>query len=812
MVFVRKGMGLVYDDKINSFSKVSINEQFDKLLEKNKVSKTRNELNTRKIPVRWTIDFNTLTGNCDFEQTDNGYRISSPDGFLSILAPARAVLNTVTGISLELSCNTDESQVKVGIEEYGMIRRGKHYVTEISGIHKEEFINFEISALEHYESIRPLLEIKGDVTIHRLRIYQKGIKGLTLLEGQILERSVLPDPKESDYPNCRFTIHFEGAVIKDGEPVPKEIALIAEGFENYKLLGTDRLKQGDKVLCAVIPFENLSEEQQSTQQADDLNLFLLNSFYVANIKTISEYSDDPVMPKSGLYFWDDDAEYVSVFERHINPPIPQSLINAQNMAIQEDLQKMNKLLADYDDNKIQEVNERFLTAWEKEKKKDPEGYNRPGYYVWRNIDNSFWCLPNGYNMLLAEPALLTQESLDSFSALKKACEANGVQFIVSLVPDMYVIAARVINKDFRDIPDIQTATFVKQLSEIGIETIYPSDAIIQNYNRYPFAFFFPNNDHPSDTTQDIIADILSERLKRYEIPSELDLDLFSIKQSPHVYKSYGESENEKYLFPENCDIGDNQPRTSYTCREVLYNGKQIPLSKDASILVIGNSFMQTPMLFPETVPTLISYKLKIPVDWYRRNAYGPFSDIIVQFLTQSDSFLKGKKVIIFYVGTRHLRTLESNGNFLNISVLDNDRIVLNNKKRITQFAPASNTGNPVFLDPNKWGNLATMDKSCFIVRENNELICSLKLDQKPDFIVDESKPITLIIPAACPRNNSCNLRINDQAKTVPFFYTASDSKFCNLAFELPAGTKEVDVKVEGEPGSMFVIKDIQIWQ
>ena len=60
----------------------------------------------------------------------------------------------------------------------------------------------------------------------------------TVVEGEIIERSELPDPKTSDYPNCRFTAHFNGNSIKSGEPCPKEMAFIIEGFENFSMLDT----------------------------------------------------------------------------------------------------------------------------------------------------------------------------------------------------------------------------------------------------------------------------------------------------------------------------------------------------------------------------------------------------------------------------------------------------------------------------------------------------------------------------------------------------------------------------------------------
>ena len=676
----------------------------------------------------------------------------------------------------------------------------------------EAKLNSETQPMEKLESEEkplpaavPVVTLEEAKQLNAFAVFLSDIK-TTVIEGEITERSELPDPQKSDYPNCRFTVHFTGNSIISGVPCPKETALILEGFENYRTLETDKVKQGDKVKCHVIPFDVLPDELQSTQQADDLNLFLLENYYAIEVKKINSFSDNELMPKSGIFFSDGNTDYTSVFERHINPPIPQDVIDAQKDSIRKELLKMNHLLDQYNDDKVDEINKHFADVWKKEKEKDKKGYNRIGNYVWRNVDNSFWCLPINYS-ILSKPELLTQETLDCFAALKKACEENGVQLIVALVPGLHVISARVINKDFMDVIDIQTATFVKQLSEIGVEAFYPSDAIIKNYDRYPFAFFYPFNGHPSDTVQDVITDILSEKLARYHLKPTLDHNAFSEIQSPHYYGN-----DEKYLFPSDCDIGKNEAGEAYTNREFLYNGNPIPLSKNASVIIIGNSYMQTPMKYPDSIPSLLSYKLNTAMDWYRIGGYGPFSDIIVQFLTRADFFLENKKVMIFYVGTDHLSFANKNGTILNIARLDRTRVILNNKKLLTRYIPMSNAESDSFLNEEIWGSLSVMEKSCFSIKQNGETLSSFKLNFGNDIVVDNSKPLTCIIPTACFPQTSCTLSINNLSQTIPSFHSRFESKFFNLSFELPPGTEEITMKAEGTPGTMFVIKDIQLWQ
>lgn len=635
-------------------------------------------------------------------------------------------------------------------------------------------------------------------------IFFRRVKATTV-EGEIIERSELPDPKKSDYPNCRFTVHFKGNSIKSGEPCPKELSLIVEGFENYCILPSNDIKTGDKVICSIIPFEQLPEDYQSTQQADDLELFLLESYYVLDISVVGKYTDDELMPVSGIFFSDGNKDYVSLFERHINPPISETIEKAQDASISKDLKKMKDLLAEYDDEKIESVNHHFAEVWDKEKAKDPPGYNRVGNYVWRNREKSFWTLPAETSSILEKPDVMSQQMLDCFLSLKQVLEANGVQLIVSLVPYMNVISARVVNQEFKDVPDLQTATYVKQLSEIGIETIYASDQIINNYNRFPFAYFFPDNPHPSDTVQDVIADILAERIQRYEIKQELDPTLFSEAQRPHLYK-----DDVAYLFPRNCDIGDNIEKKAYTCRDILYNGERTKRSKDSSIMVIGNSYMETPISTPESAPALLSYKLSSPIDWYRISGYGPFSDILIQFLSNLDFFIKGKKVLVFYVGTTALTNVNNSGIMLDIAQLDNQRVLLNNKRQTTHFKLVSNTEPSYNYNEKIWGPLFSIEKTVHRIDESGELTFNYMI--APQEGTDETKSIVCVIPATCRPNATCKLLVNGQEKHIPSSNWVETSRFFNLVYELPAGTKEISIKAEGKINTIFAIKDIQLWQ
>ena len=143
---------------------------------------------------------------------------------------------------------------------------------------------------KHAPAAVPVVTPEEAEKLNEFASFLSGVK-TTVVEGEIIERSELPDPEQSDYPNCRFTVHFSGNTIKSGEPCPKEFSLIVEGFKDYHILPNNSVKAGDKVLCSIIPFEELPEDYQSTQQSDDLNLYLLENYYLIDYSIIDDYSE-----------------------------------------------------------------------------------------------------------------------------------------------------------------------------------------------------------------------------------------------------------------------------------------------------------------------------------------------------------------------------------------------------------------------------------------------------------------------------------------------------------------------------------------
>ena len=759
----------------------------------------------------WSIRWESLSENCRFYAGDPHWRVVTSEKLSIHSTNICRALTRNYSLKFEAAspadAESDQSAVAIGIEQYGGINRGDSILKEIN-IKRGEEISCDIP-LRFDNGVPPfriLLTISGDVVLKKLALRalpdDLAGAGITVLEGTLKERSMLPDPRRSDYPDCRYTALLEGNSIIGGAPCPQKIQLVIDGFRNHRPLSPAALKSGDKVRCFITPFEKLSDEKKTVQQADDLNLYMLESYYASDIYAVNEFADNAFMPASGIFFSDGCREYVSIFKRDINPPIPPEFKAAQDLAVSRELLKVNGLLKGYDQKKIEDINNRFAEAWKLEKAKDPAGFNRLGNYVWRNVGNSFWCLPENYRRFLPETDTLSPETLECFSALKAVCESNGVQLMIAIVPNDDVISSRIINESFRNIPDIQMATYVKQLSEAGIEAVYTADAVIKDFNRYEFAYNYPLDYHPADTTQDIVVDLIAERLKRYRSKITLSPSMFKIvKHLPYRYRG-----NQEYRYPKNCDIGGHRAGEPYMNRKVLFNGKDVPKTKDATFMLVGNSFIQSPVHPSDTVPSLLSCKTLLPIDWRLFYSYSLFSEFLHQMLVDPDQFLSGRKALICYFGTKHLTYINQRSLMANIRLLDEECTLLSSKKMIGAIQFPSNIGD---VD-----RKLTEDK---ISALKNETVIKINADGQwkfattlENFTIDKSKPMICIVPCTSVDRAPVDLSVNAQSKRmrsatyVPKLYT--------LAFELPAGTREVSIAAGGRPGTFFVIKNLQIWQ
>lgn len=639
------------------------------------------------LPSSWSgIDISTLPRETSFGRDNDGFRIISTKGKTRLFTYWSKLKSMNSSFFFEVvirnnSSNTD-CMVDLGIRGAGNNHSGL-FPIQSSRIPAAETstIRWSTSVYDRFCQIDSTISILGDATIKEFRVYQYVHPEITVVEGTIENRSELPDPKTADYPDCKYTAHFVGNAIFEGTPCNKEIELTVDGFINKKTLGSNNMKKGDKLKCAIVRFDQLPETELSgIQIADDLMLFELDSYYLLSYLKIDTFSDPLEKNADSVLFADSEQtkqKYVSIYENIFNAKMDEDAKQAQKDNITADLKRITEMLAPYTAEKKQELNQLFQDSWTKEKLKDHQGYNRIKNIVWRNMDNAFYALPEQYTFINGSPNPIPQHSIDALIAFKEYLELQGIQLIVSLVPNYYAIAARVINKDFATIPDFETAYTAKQLLENGIEAIYPSDEIIRNYNKYPIPFLYPDNDHPGDLAQDVLSSIVAERISRFHFNRNLDAQDFSIGNN-------GTGSWDALTYPQNCDIGSNQANSHYKYTNILYHGKELINNQNAQILLFGNSFSYSPT--NQSMMSFLAMKTGLEIYQFNVGGFAPFTTGIQRFFNNQEHYFKNKKIMVFQMGTVHFRI----ASILNIKKLDFSMKISRNGKLIKTIDLISN--------------------------------------------------------------------------------------------------------------------------
>ena len=804
---LNRGYSLAFSEPFKEVESVALPKEEEDLLSAKNYD--LDEFRKREIPSAWSIDYATIPSDASFRKTDDGYSVDSPQGTIRFAGPNLNGMCSSFLIELTVRNNSDkESEIILGVHDSGLVRNGYHpLVTERINCREEKKIEAELSVFEQFADVAPTVSVHGAITLVDLTIYRKTHDDFTVVEGEIVERSALPDPQDTDYPDCRYTAHFIGHKILSGMSCNKELVLSIDGFINKSILPTDDLKAGDKIKCAILPIDAVPEKLASIQEADDLSLFMLDSYLVTTCSIIPAYTDLSEDFNASVPFKSESFEFQSVFDRGFNPPIPDSVKEAQKRRIEKDLAEANRMLSSLDGKK-DEIEQRFQNAWAKEKERFADGFNTikdekgAVSLYWRNVDNSFWCLPPDYSLFPQNPFEIPKDKLDALVAFKDFLESNGIQLIVSIVPDSYAVSSRIINPDFRDIPELQCATYVKQLSDAGVECPYEVAGILENYNLFPLAFWFPKKDHhPDATAQYVIAEEIADRLARFGFMQKLDKSLFSHS---------GEDSSSKMVFPSNCDIGDHAANEKIKAEKIYYQGKLLDKDPSSEILVLGNSFAYTPgeKNGQHSLTAFLSERMLYPVDDYILVARGPMTTAIQRMFEQPETFLKARKVVILHMPAGHC-TPGTVWN--NISDMDRKRLMLNGKKLVQTLHIAGNGdyANDFSQDYARkgWKEFeGKNDIKCFDDKKFGILEQTL-----PN--IDPSKPFLCVVQTVrSPFFATPTLFVNGIREMVPAVHDSYVFFWQDVYFELPAGTTQLKIELQGKKNTLVGFNKVLIYQ
>ena len=461
-----------------------------------------------------------------------------------------------------------------------------------------------------------------------------------LVQVQIISESTIPDPKSAPYPECNYTLYAKGRKILSGYPIEPEFMLVARAFTDRQKAAGSQLKSGKSYLVEIVPYESLTDAEKSVFQADDLQLFHLEAFFVKRIVEADKNLPDAEIP------FKTDKEESSEPILPVNPPLPDDFAEARR----DDMRRMSELvdrrLAEIGDeaqrNKINaDYESRYL---ERVKQLQAAGMVMfGGKALFYNGRNFYFRSPRPNARFLANWfTRLCPVNLEALKQFQSFLNYHHVQLIVHPLPVGSQIAAHRIIDDF-PYGEYDTLLMTKFLLDNGIEAVYSGDRLIDEADKYEF--LYQPDEHPAEGAQIILTKHLAEILEK-RLGKTLRRDAAEAFSTDHSPRIGGQK------FPSHVNIGPHKAGETILCQRVLYRGKADFLNPQAEILVIGNSHIQHPTK-ELAYPAWLSKHLNYRVAGLMQSGYGPVTTLINRLGNQPED-LRGKKVVILALPVMHL--------------------------------------------------------------------------------------------------------------------------------------------------------------
>ncbi len=619
------------------------------------------------------------------------------------------------------------------------------------------------------------------------------------VQGEVLEVSGVPDPAKSDYPDCNYTVKFTVKHNKTNIPVPQNVQLILPAFRKNKLVNESKFRKGDLLSVTLVDFDKAPEKEKSIQQADDFNDVTAEQFYGFKAKKIKE------LPTFRNELFSEAAPYISPFDMALNPPLSDELkkISAEN--IRRDLDRINGIIEKYENcGGAKAVNSAFLSMWEQHRNNlqkhthviSPFPHNPGGTPVKLPVSvymgkygKGYFSLPENYILCNNRPGKIPQRNIDGIKSVRDLCHANGVEFIVLVLPKGDSVAARMLNPEFRDVPMYQEMYISRCLLENGIECVLPEREILAAAGEWEFAYHYPSDYHPSLGCVVPAVQTIAKRLGRFGLKRDLSPDVFAY-----------EGQDTGWLANFRYEYYDQSKKVMNDILKV--NGKFFASDETSPVLLLTNS-TGVPQKF-NTSGVYLSRELGKNIHAvHRSGGHGLGIDIPVTMFYTPQKCLSGKRVCIMVVYAGHLEAYW----FLDLHELDRKKRLLEGKKTVFEYKL---TGKKLQSKSEAWEKLKQGYTDFFeteVSRKKGDYAL-FEVEVPADKIV-ASKPLLLRFNAAFS-GGGLELAVNGKAV---YFHTWAGMQDILVEF------KEIPEKITFSYktfapfwGGYLLVKDVQFFQ
>lgn len=468
-------------------------------------------------------------------------------------------------------------------------------------------------------------------------------KHASVIEGEIGQVSSVN--YNSDYPDCYVIAQFKIKNLVSGPATPRTVNLAIPCYMNYKPTKYAALKQGMLIRGEIISREHATEKEIATQQADDLNDFTRETYFLRNGKRIYSYAD---MPEPEFL---DQSHYTSTYGDALNEPQSPSSRKRRAEQIRNDLAAAEAAAAE---SSI--AREALQKKWRERQKSLPQF--KPGIYWFQNGTGVF-ALPKDIspywdNDVLGQGG--TRGAIQSICALDEYLKGKNVDLIVVLYPSIYPLAIRAMFGEAAAIPIRENLDIARDLLKRGVEVIDLAPEMVKLIPKSEFLLYYYHlNNHPGWETQDLAGKLIAQRLERYDLEKTLDPNLFKEKRAPAT-------DLKNYVYPHGVPIAGNTPGEIIKTNCTVYNNAATAGNPSSPVVMWGNSFLNWPKNHA-LVTAVAKHALMFPEI---RNGSGCFTTMLKDLLLNPDFFLRGKRVLIMPVSTEMIAVSQ----FWNIRELD----------------------------------------------------------------------------------------------------------------------------------------------
>ena len=450
--------------------------------------------------------------------------------------------------------------------------------------------------------------------------------------GEVVERSEIPDPARSDYPDCLFSaalrVQGSGAAVS----VPEKIAVLLPAFTGRKLEPSAALKTGDLVRLRVTAEKFVSKDLKSKQRADTLTDFSLPVYFAGGFEKALASEALPVSPPSSpdnrpkanagavtkaRYPWSDKAAALRKFVMEEDASVIRAALARHGGSFEAWQKELRALTSDLGKQTRHATNNALVKGGHFFEKLRPPEYER-----------------------IAKLADANEGPFRTLVAMSRMFRARGVDFIAVPYPFKEEVNASVFSTNAPDdgIFEPWRQKFLLKLIEADVEVLDMVPALRAALPEHEDLFYPVHDAHPADAGLIIAARAIAGRLERYDF---LKRPGFQPRKYRTQKVGFATDHHEK-----------NEIEREYTATQLIYADGSEVLEEDDDIVtpmvIIGDSFTAVPKPYGAKNAS-ICYQLA--------PYFGELPDLLASMggapqmmkivLQQGEDFFKGRAVAVF---------------------------------------------------------------------------------------------------------------------------------------------------------------------